>query len=95
METRDIDLKKGSAVGMAIPMPKANLVLAVAKRGFVMCGYLDLAAAEKLKDAAAVVTGVKSVDELLDGSVKKVTSAAARRGIRVGMTGRQALEKLV
>lgn len=95
METRDIELKNGSAVGMEISMPNANLVVAVAKRGFVMCGYLDVATAEKLKDAAAVVTGVKTVDELLDGLVKKVTPAAARRGIRVGMTGRQALEKLV
>ncbi len=94
MEIRDIELKKGSAVGISIPMPNYNLVLAVAKRGFVMCGYLDMATAEKLKDAAAVVTGVKSVDELLDGLVKKVTSAAARRGIRIGMTGLQALEKL-
>ncbi len=94
MEIRDIELKTGSAVGVAIPMPNSSLVLAVAKRGFVMCGYLDLAAAEKMKDAAAVVTGVKTVDELLEGMVKKVTPAAARRGIRVGMTGLQALEKL-
>lgn len=94
METRDIELKAGSAVGISIPMPNSNLVLAVGVRGFVMCGYLDLATAEKLKDAAAVVTGVKTVDELLDGKVKKVTPAAARRGVRVGMTGRQALEKL-
>jgi len=34
-----------------------QLVLVVAEKGYVICGYLNMETAEKLGDCAAVVTG--------------------------------------
>ncbi len=73
----------------------ANLILAVAPKGFLMCGYLDMEAAEGLKDAACIVSGVKTVDDLLNKPVVKLTTQAQKLGIELGMSGRTALEKMI
>jgi uncharacterized protein YunC (DUF1805 family) len=95
MKTRDISLGSKRAVGFEIKLPSAPLILARGKKGFVMCGYLNVPAAEKLNVAAAVVRGVASLDELLDKNVVALTSAAKKLGVRTGMSGRTALAKLV
>lgn len=95
MKSQEISLGGKTAVGHQIDLPGAPLVVAQAAKGFVMCGYLDLAAADKFNAAAAVVRGVKSVDELLDKPVAAVSQAAAKLGAAPGMTGRQALALFV
>ncbi|MBI4395705.1 MAG: DUF1805 domain-containing protein [Elusimicrobia bacterium] len=94
METRDIDVGQKKAAGFEIPLPSGPLVLARGENGFVMCGYLDIATADKLAAAAAVVRGVKNLDELLANPVTDVSAKALSMGIRPGMTGREALQKL-
>ena len=76
-------------------MPKANLVLVAAEKGFICCGYLDLATAEKLCDAACLVRGVKTIEDLLQAKVVGFTSFAEKLGIKKDMTGRETLEFLV
>lgn len=76
-------------------MPGAPLLVARAANGFVMCGFLDIRSADKFQCAAAVVRGVKDVDELLVKTVTDVSASAAALGVTVGMTGRQALEKFL
>lgn len=95
LKARDIVLGKKTATGVEIPLPGAPLVLVVAKKGYLMCGYLNIAAAEKFGACAAVVTGVQTTDDLLNGSVKVVTSKAMSLGIKPGMSGRAALKKLL
>ncbi|HDJ84084.1 MAG TPA: DUF1805 domain-containing protein [Desulfurococcaceae archaeon] len=73
----------------------APLILVKADKGYIMCGYLNIEIAEKLGDAAATVTGVSSIEELLEKNVKAVTSKAKNLGIEPGMKGREALEKLI
>ena len=94
MQTRDIILDKKKAVGMEIPLPNANLIMAIGEKGYIMCGYLNLETAEKFEDAAAVVTGVKNIDDLLEAKIIAVTSQAGKRGVKVGMKGKIALAKL-
>lgn len=67
--------------------------MAVADKGYVMCGYLNRQAAEKFGDSAAIVRGIKTVDDLLNGTVAEVTPAAEILGVKAGMTGREALAK--
>lgn len=88
----DIDGKKVS--GVEIPLPGAPLVLASAANGFVMCGYLDIQTANKLNVAAAVVRGVKNIDDLLNAKIQAVSETAAKKGVELGMTGRAALALL-
>ncbi len=75
-----------------IELQNANLVLVKARQGYVMCGYLNLEAAEKLGDAACVVTGVKTAEDALEAEVKACTTKAGELGVKTGMTGREALE---
>ncbi|MGQ9530275.1 MAG: DUF1805 domain-containing protein, partial [Candidatus Bathycorpusculaceae bacterium] len=41
--------------------------------------------------AAAVVSGVKTFEDVLNASVKAVTSKAEKFGVKVGMKGAEAL----
>ncbi len=70
-----------------------NMLVLLCKNGYVMCGYLSMAAAETFGDAAAIVSGA-NFEALLCNPVKAVSPEAAALGIEVGMTGAQAVEKL-
>ncbi len=95
MKTREISIQGQVATGYEIDLPGAPLVLVQAAKGFVMCGYLDVKSADKLNAAAAIVRGVKTVDELLAKPVTDVSAAGQTLGIAVGVTGRDALLKLL
>ena len=95
MEIRDIQIDGKVVQGAEIPLQNAALIVAVAEHGYVMCGYLNLEAAEKFGDCAAVVKGVKNLDELLAAKVVAVTAAARKLGIEVGMTGQNALARML
>ena len=77
--------------GDIIPLPHASLLLLQAKNGMLGCGSFNLETAEKLGDALAVVTGVSTYEEMLASEVRKVSSAAAALGVRVGQSGKEAL----
>jgi uncharacterized protein YunC (DUF1805 family) len=71
---------------------KRPLLVASGSKGVLACGYLSVAAFEKLGDAGAIVRGVADFDAMLEASVAEVSSAAAALGVRPGMLGREALE---
>ena len=82
-------------LGVRVELPDSPpLLLVVAEKGFVMCGFLNIDAAEKLGVATAVVSGVKSFEDVLDAEVKAVTSKAKTLGVDVGMKGADALKCL-
>jgi len=84
-----------SCLGLRTDLPDSPpLLLITAEKGFVMCGFLNVEAAEKLGVAAAVVSGVKTFDEVLNGQVRAVTSKAKSLGVEVGMKGADALKHL-
>ena len=95
MRETKINIQGKTVIGYEISLPRANLVLAKAEKGFVCCGYLDLNTAEKLGEAACVVRGVKTVEDLLKAKVAGITSGAEALGIKIGMTGQEALELMV
>ena len=84
-----------SCLGLRTDLPDSPpLLLITAEKGFVMCGFLNVEAAEKLGVAAAVVSGVKTFDDVLKGQVKAVTSKAKSLGVEVGMEGTDALKHM-
>lgn len=87
-----IELDNGCASGLSFQMQKVPLIVIRAEKGFVMCGYLDMAAAGAIGDAAAKVKGVKTFDEVLQAPVIEVTEQAAHLGIKTGVSGKEALE---
>ncbi|WP_292470166.1 DUF1805 domain-containing protein [Methanolobus sp.] len=92
MLVEKIKLEKGSAMGMSFHMQKAPLLVIRADRGFVMCGYLDMDMAGVLGDVAVKVKGVSTFDDVLNALVVGATQEATNLGIKVGMTGKEALE---
>lgn len=66
-----------------------------AARGILGCGYISQDTAAKVGDALAVVSGVSCYGDMLKASVKAVSPAAEALGVHPGMTGREALEKML
>jgi uncharacterized protein YunC (DUF1805 family) len=95
MQIEQIQIGNGTAMGIKVEMKTAPLLVITARRGFVMCGYLNMEATEKLGDIAARVSGVKTFEDVLSAKVNAASSAAAELGIKEGMTGREALERML
>jgi len=68
--------------------------LILAEKGFVMCGFLNIEAAEKLRVAAAMVSGVKTFEDVLNAQVKAATPKAKDSGVETGMKGSEALKHM-
>ncbi len=84
------------AVGLRVDLPGSpSLLLIVGRTGFVMYGFLNMDAAEKVNVAAAMVSGVKTFDDALEAEIRAVTSKAQMKGIRVGMKGKDAVKLLL
>ena len=80
--TLDIDSRPVEALCMRL-MTKSLVVLR-GQKGYIMCGYLNMAAADKFNDVAVKITGVASIEDALNASAVEVSAAAKRLGIRVG-----------
>lgn len=80
--------------GLCFKLGAKSLVVLRARRGFIMCGYLNLRVAEKFSDAACLVKGVSDIEELLNAPIADLTSTAKTLGVRKGMLARQALKFL-
>ena len=75
-----------------IKLLKKNLILLRASKGYVMCGYLDLAVAEKFGDVAVRITGVSTIDEALKADVSACTTYAKKLGVSEGQPIRDVLK---
>jgi uncharacterized protein YunC (DUF1805 family) len=92
-----VKLTNKHADGYVIPLGPVNLVNVVTDRGMVGCGAFDVAALDHFGYPAARVkatrgTSVATIDDLLVGEVKDVNGAAIKLGVKVGMSGLEALD---
>jgi uncharacterized protein YunC (DUF1805 family) len=99
MQRVSVHLSKKVAEGYVIPLGPANLVAIITDTGLVGCGAFDVAALDSFSYPAAKVRPVHgpsivNTDDILTGIVKETNRSAMSRGIKNGMTGRQALELL-
>jgi uncharacterized protein YunC (DUF1805 family) len=96
---KKVKLTKKQADGYVIPLGKVNLVNVATDVGMVGCGAFDVAALNNFGYPAAKVkpsrgSSVATIDDLLDGIIKETNEAAAELGIKIGMSGREALNLL-
>ena len=93
MEQLVVDDK--TVTGLKVDLPDSPPLLAIiGGTGFVMCGFLNIDAAEKLNVTAAVVSGVRTFEDVLKAEIKAVTSKAKMKGITIGMKGEEAVKLL-
>lgn len=78
-----------------VNLQSKNFILLRGSRGYVMCGYLNLRAAEKFKDAAVKITGISTIDEALKAGVHSCTSTARKLGIYRGKPIKEVLKIIV
>lgn len=89
-----VEIGEMKCVGIKVDLPGAPLLLIVASKGYLMCGYLNIETAERLGQAAAVVTGVRVFEDMLSARIVKATSKARELGVVEGMEGREALVRM-
>ena len=94
-----VQLTGKQADGYVIPLGPVNLVNVVTDVGMVGCGAFDVAALNNFGYPAAKVrpsqgSSIATIEDLLQGIVKEVNPAAEMLGLKVGLTGREALELL-
>lgn len=94
MKTKKIRLEKGEIIGFLIELNNAPLILLQAKKGYVMCGYLNISTANKLEDIAGKITGVKSFDDALNTNIIEVSENAKKIGLHAGMNVKDFLNML-
>ncbi len=80
--------------GVKIETKPAPIIVINGRRGFLMCGYLNMDAADKSGAIAASISGVNSFDDILDKEVVKISTKARESGVRDGMKGRETLKFL-
>ncbi len=94
-----VKLSKKEADGYVVPLGKVNLVNVVTDVGMVGCGAFDVAALNNFGYPAAKVrpsqgNTIATIEDLLHGIVKEVNPVAEKLGLKVGISGREALELL-
>ena len=93
MDSIQLDGNQLDAVTCATQNTKILVIRAA--HGLLGCGYVSVDTAAKVGDALAVVSGVANYEDMLHASVKAVSPAAEALGVRPGMTGRDALLKML
>jgi len=94
-----VQLAGKQADGYVIALGPVNLVNVVTDVGMVGCGAFDIAALSNFGYPAAKVRPsqgnvIRTIEDLLQGIVKEVNPAAEKLGLKVGISGKDALELL-
>jgi len=96
IEVSPLGIGEKQALGLRVRLPDSPpLLMIIGKTGFVGCGFININAAEKLNLAVATVTGVKSFEDVFNAEIKAVTSKAQKKGIEIGMRGKEAVKLLL
>ena len=94
METQMIELDNDDVIGYQIDLDHAPLLLIKARKGYIMCGYLDMKTANKLGDIAGKVTKVKTFEDVLRAPIVELSEKAKKKGFKIGMNASDFLNEL-
>ena len=77
-----IKVGKKSIKAFLIRLVDKNLIILKGSQGYIMCGYLNLSAANKFREVAVKVTGVSSIEDVLKAKVHSLSYEAEKLGLR-------------
>ena len=93
-----VKLTGGTAIGTMVELPKTRVLIISTQKGYIMCGVLNVPELDRIhperKIIAARVIGVREMKDLLNAKIVEMTNEAKTLGIKEGMTGKEALEKM-
>jgi uncharacterized protein YunC (DUF1805 family) len=73
---------------------QSPLLVIKAPKGIMGCGYLNIETFNRTGEAAVIVRGVNTHEDMLSAKVVSASEAARALGIEPGITGAEALQKL-
>jgi uncharacterized protein YunC (DUF1805 family) len=99
-ETRKLTFENGTAIGVSNRWHGGQYCSILTEAGIVGCGIYDLEVAAEFGQAIAIAKGTPAKplvepEDLYEAKIVGVTTLAAGYGIEVGMTGRQAVERML
>lgn len=94
IQIENLSLDGETYTGIKIDTKPAPIVVINGRKGFLMCGYLNMEAADKTGAIAVSISGVNSFDDLLKKEVGKISVKARQEGVKEGMIGKEALKFL-
>ena len=68
------------------------LLIARGSKGFLACSYINPNVCSKTNEACAIVSGVKTHEEMLEKEVIAMSDLAEDLGVQIGMKGKEVLE---
>ena len=97
---RDLQFANGKAIGMSHRWHQGQYCSILTKAGIVGCGIYDLATPAEFGQAIAIAKGTPAnplvePEDLYDAKIVGCTPQAESLGIQVGMTGRDAVERML
>ena len=97
---RELQFEHGRALGFSHRWEKGQYCSIITPAGIVGCGIYDLKTPAEFGQAIAIARGTPASplvepEDLFDARIVGVTPHAAALGVRVGMTGREAVERLL
>jgi uncharacterized protein YunC (DUF1805 family) len=97
---RKLKFDHGSAIGMSHRWQKGQYCSILTQAGIVGCGIYDLKTAAEFDQAIAIAKGTPArplvePEDLFQAKIVGTTPKAESYGIRVGMTGREAVELML
>lgn len=94
-----IELEGYMFTAVTVHLPKTTLLTISNEIGYIMCGALDVQLLNtRLADRKIIAgraVGVKTIEDLLKAPLESVTTEAEKLGIVKGMTGEEALLKMI
>ena len=99
-QNRTLEFAGGQAVGSTYQWPGGQYCAIHTSKGLVGCGIYDIRSANEFNLAVAIARGtpakpLRDPEDLFNAKILEVSTAAEKLGVAVGMTGREAVEKLL
>jgi uncharacterized protein YunC (DUF1805 family) len=98
--SRPIQFRNGCAIGISNRWRQGQYCMILTEAGLVGCGIYDVKTAAEFSQAVAIARGTPQKplvdpEDLFDAKIVDATPKAKELGIKVGMTGREAVELLL
>ena len=95
--SRPIQFRNGSAIGISNRWSQGQYCTILTEAGLVGCGIYDIKTAAEFGQALAIARGTPQQplvepEDLFEAKIVDATPQAQELGVRVGMTGREAVE---